>query len=207
MEKQRSIKVLSVVALIVAVLGLTVAFAALSETLNITGTGSVKGNTTGETTWNVHFSDSADIIVEGNLNKTELQNNLDIKTTSIDVGAVSMKAPGDKVTYEFTVVNDGTESAKLDSASLKEKSCSGNGDSASADVSLICGTDFEYTYWIQDKNGADVVVEEGENLTLQPGDTATVTLVVGYKSSATELPKNDVSITNLGVILNFVQAD
>ena len=38
MEKERKIKVLSIVALIVAVLGLTVAFAALSQTLTINGT-------------------------------------------------------------------------------------------------------------------------------------------------------------------------
>ena len=40
MEKERKIKILSIIALIIAVLGLTVAFAALSETLTINGTAS-----------------------------------------------------------------------------------------------------------------------------------------------------------------------
>lgn len=38
MEKERKIKVLSLFAMIVAVLGLTVAFAAMSTTLKINGT-------------------------------------------------------------------------------------------------------------------------------------------------------------------------
>ena len=50
MEKQRKIKIISVAALIVAVLGLTVAFAALSQTLTINGAANV--NTA---TWDVHL--------------------------------------------------------------------------------------------------------------------------------------------------------
>ena len=50
MEKQRKIKVMSVVALIVAVLGLTVAFAALSQTLTINGTANVDA-----ASWDIHF--------------------------------------------------------------------------------------------------------------------------------------------------------
>ena len=45
MEKERRIKTLSLVALIVAVLGLTVAFAALSQTLTINGTASINSAT------------------------------------------------------------------------------------------------------------------------------------------------------------------
>ena len=50
MEKERKIKVLSVAALLVAVLGLTVAFAALSQTLTINGSATV--NTA---SWDIHF--------------------------------------------------------------------------------------------------------------------------------------------------------
>ena len=49
-EKERRIKVLSLVALIVAVLGLTVAFASLSQMLTINGTATVDA-----ASWDVHF--------------------------------------------------------------------------------------------------------------------------------------------------------
>ena len=57
MEKERKIKVLSIVALIVAVLGLTVAFAALSQTLTINGTSKVEKNEDkdGNKKWEVRF--------------------------------------------------------------------------------------------------------------------------------------------------------
>lgn len=61
MEKERKIKVLSVAALLVAVLGLTVAFAALSQTLTINGSATV--NTA---SWDIHFKNLSTPTLTGN---------------------------------------------------------------------------------------------------------------------------------------------
>ena len=50
MEKTRQIKIISLCALLVAVLGLTVAFASLSQTLTINGSAAVNA-----ASWDIHF--------------------------------------------------------------------------------------------------------------------------------------------------------
>ena len=96
MEKQRKIKSMAVVALIVAVLGLTVAFAALSTTLTINGTAGVDAaspDTTGT------GASSSEPILDA---------------TTIDNVNMSVTKPGDSVTYYFDIVNNGTIDAVLD---------------------------------------------------------------------------------------------
>lgn len=50
MEKTRKIKIISLCALLVAVLGLTVAFASLSQTLTINGSANMDA-----ASWDIHF--------------------------------------------------------------------------------------------------------------------------------------------------------
>ena len=54
MEKTRKIKIISLCALLVAVLGLTVAFAALSQTLTIKGSAAVNA-----ASWDIHFENTS----------------------------------------------------------------------------------------------------------------------------------------------------
>ena len=106
MEKQRKIKIISVAALIVAVLGLTVAFAALSQTLTINGAANV--NTA---TWDVHFANltGPDTTGTGVSNSDPI-----LDATTIDNINMSVTKPGDSVTYYFDIVNAGTIDAVLD---------------------------------------------------------------------------------------------
>ena len=55
MEKQRKIKVLAVAALIITILGLTVAFAALSQTLTINGAATLDA-----AKWGIKFENLSD---------------------------------------------------------------------------------------------------------------------------------------------------
>jgi len=103
-EKERKIKLLSLVALIVAVLGLTVAFAALSQTLTINGSASVDA-----AEWDVHFENLSEPTITG---AARVINNPVLNGTSIDSLEVSLTKPGDSVTYTFDVVNNGTIDAE-----------------------------------------------------------------------------------------------
>ncbi len=106
MEKQRKIKSMAVVALIVAVLGLTVAFAALSTTLTINGTASVDA-----AEWDVHFANltGPDTTGTGASSSEPI-----LDATTIDNVNMSVTKPGDSVTYYFDIVNNGTIDAVLD---------------------------------------------------------------------------------------------
>ncbi len=105
-EKERKVKALSLVALIIAVLGLTLAFAALSQTLTINGTASVNA-----AEWDIHFENLSEPTITG----SAIVNNVPTFTgTEITDFDVSLTKPGDSVTYEFDIVNNGTIDAKLD---------------------------------------------------------------------------------------------
>ena len=106
MEKERRIKVLSLVALIVAVLGLTVAFASLSQMLTINGTATVDA-----ASWDVHFENLTGPDITGSASTSGTPS---INDTTISGLNMSVTKPGDSVTYYFDIVNDGTIDAVLD---------------------------------------------------------------------------------------------
>ena len=105
MEKERRIRKLTVVALVVAVLGLTVAFAALSQTLTINGTASVDS-----ASWDIHFANLTGPDIEGG---AEAQGSPTLNATTISGLNMSVTKPGDSVTYYFDIVNAGTIDAVL----------------------------------------------------------------------------------------------
>ncbi len=105
MEKERKIRKLTVVALVVAVLGLTVAFAALSQTLTINGTASVDS-----ASWDIHFANLTGPDIEGG---AEAQGSPTLNATTISGLNMSVTKPGDSVTYYFDIVNAGTIDAVL----------------------------------------------------------------------------------------------
>ena len=60
MERQRRIKILALIAMSVAVLGLTVAFAFISTSLKINGSGTFTG-----ASWDVHFDNLSEAQITG----------------------------------------------------------------------------------------------------------------------------------------------
>ena len=202
MEKQRSIKVLSVVALIVAVLGLTVAFAALSQTLNITGTGSVKGNTSdelGKKTWDIHFEN---VKIASTTGLAEATLPAETNTTVLVDYTVKLSAPGDSVTYTFDVVNGGKLDAEL-SNFVKSESlvCTGNGDNAEADASTVC-SNLTYTLTYDDSSKTEVT--KGDTLTVSEASKKMI-LTIAYNGSS--IPSNDVTINSdsLEIAMTYTQ--
>lgn len=189
MEKQRSIKVLSVVALIVAVLGLTIAFAAASQALNITGTGTVSGNKTdesGKKTWDIHFED---VKIASTTGLAEATLPTETNSTVLVDYTVKLSGPGDSVTYTFDVVNNGKYDAKLTSLVKSEKLiCTGSGNNAESDASTVCGN-LTYTLTYADENNTPVA--SGDTLTVAEASKSMI-LTIAYVGD--EIPSDDVTI-------------
>lgn len=104
-------KVLSVLVLLLLVLGITIGYSVLSQTLNIQGTSSVGGST-----WNVHFENVQ--VATGSVSGTNVTTApVASGTNTISLSYnVTLNQPGDF--YEFTVdvKNDGSIDAKLNAA-------------------------------------------------------------------------------------------
>ena len=107
MEKERRIKALAIVVLVIAVIGLTIAFAALSQTLTINGSAKLDASK-----WGLKFDNL--VLASGN---EYIEGTANIKTddnTVIENMNVRLTTPGDKVVYTVDLVNEGSINAKID---------------------------------------------------------------------------------------------
>lgn len=204
MEKKRKIKILTIVFLIVAVLGLTVAFAAVAQQLTINGKA-----TASKSTFDVYFANlkssltSAEFITappaltEGN----ETSFSYDVKMTGgVDVNGNSTS----KVVINFDVKNDSTVSAKLSKYTIGTPSCTAvNAEGGSVNASNFCK---QLKYTLVYKNG-DSTTKVTEGLIIPAGGSKSMILTLSYDiDNPSNLPANDVTISNLGVDMNFEQS-
>ena len=215
MEKTRKIKIISLCALLVAVLGLTVAFAALSQTLTINGSAAVDA-----ASWDIHFEKTSgkETEVKGAATFTEPT----LSGTTIENFSATLTKPGDSVTYYFDIVNNGTVDAVVSSYNFSYgyTKCFGIGE---ADAGWN-----DCKAWDLDNNGTVNVVDKvkynelfdyniyyvdgGKKLarkdTLNAGETKHMKLVIEYKDTATELPENNITLTSSDPItITYEQKD
>lgn len=192
--ENKSFKVLAIVALCVAVAGLSVAYAALSETLNITG--SAKTGASSDS-WNIHFANgnctTAGSAVAGTFSASG---------TTATLGESTFNAPGDTVTCTFDVVNDGSLNAAITSVNIGTVdgfTYTGSGADQTADEALV-KSNMEYTVTYAD--GTEINTTD----TLSSGETKNLKLVLKYKDTAVALPKAEVAITNINSSITYGQA-
>ena len=215
MERNRKIKILSLVALIVAVLGLGVAFAALSSQLTINGSAKAQAGS-----WNIHFSKTLDMPTQttGDASFTEPT----LSDTSILGFKATVTKPGDSVTYYFDIVNSGTVDALVDDYVFRSGylDCSGkrvsdhpecklydfNSDgSVNASDSSVWRVSIKYGLYYTDNNKE---IKSGD--TISAGETKHAKLVVEYLSSSKYLLPDGLQITsikNTPITINYVQSN
>lgn len=159
-------KNLLIATLLIAVVAMSVGYAVLAQNLNINGTASISSS------WNVKFSGITNgTPVGGAINNTEPT--FTGTTATFDVSLVS---PGDSMTYNITVSNNGSLDAVLDSIVTSDSG-------SSAIIYTVTG------------------VTKGDELAA--GEDATVVVKVEYDSSITQQP--DDTSNSLTVTLNYVQ--
>ena len=210
-KKTRKIKTLNLVALIVAVLGLTVAFAALSKTLTINGSASVDA-----ASWDIKFVELSEPIITGDASTTSTARISDSGVAIENIG-VSLTKPGDSVEYTYKVRNNGTINAKLESilsnnmniTEMTEDNvmnyvramfpkCDWDGDGATTD---------EEPQKCRSNIGVTIGLVDAFNYPFPAKTTSPLyNLKIEYDSDATELPKGEVEV-DLNVAFNFVQVD
>lgn len=122
MEKERGAKVIAIVALLIAVVGLTVGYAAYSSTLTINGTANVD-----PASWKVNFDYKTGTSLTGATKGHAAENTAPtLADTTISGFDVTLKAPGDSVTYNFLIKNSGTLNAKLANFTMGTLTCAPN---------------------------------------------------------------------------------
>ena len=94
--------------LLVGIISMTIVYAALSQQLNISGSAKVQSKSQ---SWNIHFQH-----ITNTANEVQVEQYATVQSSSISLTdtnttatlpTVTFKAPGDKVTYLFDVINEG----------------------------------------------------------------------------------------------------
>lgn len=182
----------------VGIIGLSVGFASLSTVLNITGTGTVQSSK-----WDIHF-DNLSAADTGNTTAEEITHPTEAATSLTDY-SVKLQRPGDYVKYTFDVVNDGTYDAKISTISIPTPHCTGNGTNATNDAANVCKY-LTYTLTYDDVNNTPVATNDSLTVT-EKSKKLVLTLVYDKENAAVaaELPKDDVSISDLDISITYVQ--
>ena len=162
MEKERKFKIVALVAVIIAVIGLSIAFAAMSRTLNINGSGNVD-----PANFDIYFTNLSQPTLKGEASVSGTPT-LATKGVTISNMNVTLKKPNDSVVYTVDIKNDGDIDAEIENLVLPTFT--------SAQQELF---DFTVVY----TNGGQAV-SIGD--TLAKGETRNVTITFKYKDITDE---------------------
>lgn len=195
MKNERKSLFVIVTILTVAVLGLSIAYAALSTTLTArfasVGTDSLK--------WEVGF-------VEGTVAPTSSGSsdvgracgNASVTKSNVTVDETTLSKPGDTCTYALTIKNTGTIDANL--ASINPTQPTGATCSVASGAQMVCGN---YTYKITTDSARETLLTPNKMLAKESG-TLPVYLSVSYTGS--ELDSSSVSLAGATFTLTYNQA-
>ena len=195
MKQKQSRKVLSTILCIavISVFSLTIAYAVLSETLTISGTGTVNASN-----WDINLKNSTSNTNSTTGSATYTTPTINGTTISYSVG---LTKPSDSVTLYFDVSNSGDvtgEITSIISSTPKCTSVTGNTD----DADLVCNNlEIKLTYVDGSTvSVGDVINTDGYSClkgTTTSNTKANVKLVVKLKDTMTSVPTSQVTISNL----------
>lgn len=178
--------------LAVGLIGLTVAYALLTQQLRIESTATVKAGA-----WDIHFENlSSSLTGKATLadtNQLTITNN----STTISGSVGNLSLPGDSIVYTFDIVNKGNIPAILSAAPVMSTPTCTSTDTVSA--TNICNNDLVYTLTYADGSQ----INNGD--TLAVGETKKAKLTLSLKNEMTYTPKADVEIGNIAATLNYSQ--
>lgn len=200
MEKGRGTKALVVVTLLVSVLALSIAYAAYSATLLISGTVTAKKSSDA---WNVHFesTDGSTTLTPTLGGNAKVTSSATLTETKISDFEITFYAPGDSISYNFEVKNTGSVDATLNKITLGSLSCSkatGTQQGTEADANNLCGN--------LDMN---IMKFDGNNISvgdkIPAGSSEIYILSIIWDESDTNIYENDIAISVGETTFDFVQ--
>lgn len=209
--------------MIISVFTLTIAYAVLSTTLNITGSAEISGSSWGITISKYDIIGNSDIPEEQiraeaeflgwklyyngyAIGDAELIKEPTISGTTISDIKTSLTKPGDAIVFYYTVTNNGTIPAKVDSIVKNSPVFSSSTNNAS-DIELVSNnwfSDVDLYSNVDDFGTLDGGLDVG--YILCPGETIYFEYGAVIEETATAVPSSNITVSNLGGSINFVQA-
>lgn len=196
MEHNRQIKILSIVALVIAIVGMSLGFATFSTTLNISSSATVSPNS-GD--FNIVFVPSNDRGTADNV-YCDVTNTADctsakIVGTSLSGIKATFDSPDSLVYYKVDIYNSGKYDAYLTNINFGEKNCVAGDDATVSLVAAACEgisrrVSIEYyvdDIWNEISIGAS---QKLSDLKLSPGEKMSMSYVISYDEFAARADGN-----------------
>ena len=217
MEKNRKVQVIAVFALVIAIVGLSIGFAAFSSVLNIQTSANVKPDSS---TMNVDFSSAQDKVEVSEIIPTATPNELVTTNAVIDNSvdptisnlSATFTEPGQSVTYKFYAYNAGKLNAYLKSIVFGNvagqnatKICTAGQGTTDALVQKACekisvkvkvGNEIETTTGKASITGHTLAIDNGE----------LVTVTLEYEAGA-DRADGDFTVAFGDITLNYSSVD
>ena len=191
MEKQKKFNYVIICGLLVTVIMMSIGYAALAQSLNVSGTATIKS---ASNSWNVYFSN----VTSDKQNTASWTTTPSISTDDTNKGtdnkitfACELVAPGDSCTTTATVKNGGTIEALYKGLTLKVDDVAVSGNSKTTDDGVV----------ITLTPAADW---EANKTTLAKDDTGIFVIKMELPASLSSLPTADVA-HKVSLTLDFEQ--
>ena len=178
------------IVLAICLIGITVAYATLSQNLNINGVAKVS-----KTSWNIHFTNVLTPKAEGYAEGGKATLNSDSTVLTVSEGI--LKVPGDTITYVFDVINEGDLDAEVETVLTTIDSCKASDNTT--DVTMYCDK-IKYDLVYQDTKEA---VKKNDQLL--KGESKTLNLIITYDKNKelTSLPNTEIVLDNITSTINY----
>ena len=189
MEKDRGFKIIAIAALLLSVVGLSIAYAGYTSTLTVAGTATASGS---DSTWKIQWTELDNGTATGYASVADKTLAIDSSTKQSISGFLgTVKAPGDTITYTWKVENAGALNATLASVTLGQLSCApaATGGSTSEEAAALCNKlSIAFTY-----DGA--ALTSSTTGSLASGAKKNVSMVLTYAAGDAVALSGDVAIT------------
>ena len=152
---QEKTKNVLLVVLIVGLVSMTVAYAALTQTLTIKSSAKINN-----TKWDIKITDFTEVKGQPNLNggtsEATVKEGYNTTGTTIEGVEVTFKKPGDQVKFTFNLKNLGDINAKLTSFTLGQVT-----DNTDVTKEVVCGTDTNKAEPVKDSDAMKLAAKTG----------------------------------------------
>lgn len=192
-KKQRT---LAIFALAIALVATTVAYAALSTTLKVSGSVTKKGGT-----WAINIQNISTVTTAGSGKMTTAPK---VSGTTLSFAA-ELSKPGDSVSFTFDIANNGTLSAIMVWDYVRMSINSVNSSLASGTEMVVKSDDIIYELALKDSSGSFNVSQWDYSLSLAPKGNQTFRLTLKYDPNASSVSASDKALT-VSATFPFTQA-
>ena len=202
----RSFKIITAIALCVAVLCLSVAYASLSATLKVSGTATVE-----KASWGVELQKQDSLGYEVTGTGTTVSD-LTIANNEIEDLKVNLKYPGAKAVIKLKAKNTGDIPAELSSITPATITCDSTDETSKTNVCGAAGNLSDSTYIKYQVTYAGEDVTNGSSSLsdkkLASSAEKNIVITITYDSTAVTsetLPTQPVTISFSNIVFNYVQ--